>query len=171
MALSKIDGTQLDTTSSNFTMSDLTSSNFYRAGTWTPTFINNSGQEVFNTPSVAAGRYIRLGDLVHANFFIALSSSYSTTANYSANAALKIGGLPFNVGTANEHYPAFACGWYANLNGWSAGYLPFANAEINTKKLNLTYATATTGTNIAQSYFAKNSAQIIMSGTYITEEA
>lgn len=92
--------TNLETTSSTFKMTDLTSNAFYRTGTFTPTFnpFTVGNGSVF-------GNYIRIGDLVHVN----LGFEFGSTSSIGGD-IYNISGLPF---AAAE-----------NISGGTVSYIP-----------------------------------------------
>ncbi len=68
--------------------------NDYEVGTFTPTLDDSSATFGYGSQ---VGNYIKIGDLVHVELYIQLSSSSGTTAN-----KVHIGGLPFHCQTANN---------------------------------------------------------------------
>ena len=105
--------TNLETTSSTFKMTDLSSNAFYRTGTFTP-FYTTSGTTVAYvsdcfTPasySVQEGNYVRIGDMVHANMFIRIDYSAAGFINGGATGEyLAFQGLPFKVKNTSNYYP------------------------------------------------------------------
>lgn len=90
----------IETTSSTFKMTDLTSNAFYRTGTFTPTFnpFTVGNGSVF-------GNYIRIGDLVHVNFGL----EFGSTSSFGGD-IYNISGLPF---AAAE-----------NISGGTVSYIP-----------------------------------------------
>ena len=61
----------------------------YEIGTWTPTIIGSTTNPVYGT-SAAVGDYIKIGDIVHANFLIIVNSVSNAGAGNKA-----VSGLPF----------------------------------------------------------------------------
>ena len=68
--------------------------NDYEVGTFTPTIDDGSATFGYHTQT---GNYMKIGDLVHIELYIRLSSSSSTSAN-----KIHIGGLPFSAATAHN---------------------------------------------------------------------
>jgi hypothetical protein len=78
----------------------------YAEGTWTPVFTFATPGNLVVAYSVQNGVYTRIGRVVHANFFIALSTFTHTTASGNA----QVTGLPFtsaNVSNQNAYGPCF----------------------------------------------------------------
>ena len=111
--VSKIDGVQLDTTSSNFTLSDLTSNGFYRTNTWTPYYSSVDAttsfeSDVFTTASYITqfGEYTRIGDMVFATANIVMDHSAAGYQNGGADSqAISLNGLPFKAKNTTNYYP------------------------------------------------------------------
>jgi hypothetical protein len=61
----------------------------YEIGTWTPTIIGSTTNPVYGT-SAAVGDYIKIGDIVHANFLIIVTSVSNVGAGNKS-----VSGLPF----------------------------------------------------------------------------
>ena len=66
----------------------------YEEGTWTPTITGYNGGST-QTYSTQNGNYIKVGRLVVANFYVALSNKGNIAGNYSG-----IGGLPYATETS-----------------------------------------------------------------------
>jgi hypothetical protein len=69
----------------------------YEEGTWTPTLIDGAGSS--RTISSAAGRYTKIGNVVHAEFTLLKNETGGSGGN------LNVGGLPFT--STNTGTPAF----------------------------------------------------------------
>jgi len=80
-------GSGLDATAAN-TIDD------YEEGTWTPTITGYSGGST-QTYASQQGNYIKIGNQIFANFYVALSNKGNIAGNYTG-----IGGLPFPTKTS-----------------------------------------------------------------------
>ena len=85
----------------------------YEEGTWMPTFISASCTFTYTTQD---GWYRKIGDLVHAQFFV-----FASAANTVTN-ALTLGSLPFTASNAAHSHGAASIGFstfsvYPSLNG------------------------------------------------------
>ena len=148
--VSKIDGVQLDTTSSNFTLSDLTSNGFYRTNTWTPDFssdgaTNSNLDPIFTSGSYTNqyGHYVRIGDFVFAYCRMRLAASVTYQNNGADSQGLSIVGFPFHVKTNADYYPMSSVAYFdQNATGW-VGYSLSGYMQQNEKKsLKLIYSGA-----------------------------
>ena len=74
--------------SGNVSLTQVSTGDFYREGTWTPTYTGNTTDPTV-TYTVQIGNYIRIGNLVHASFEL----DANTFSGGSGN--LQISGLPF----------------------------------------------------------------------------
>ena len=174
-----LSGTNLaiDTTSSTFKMTDLTSNAFYRIGTWTPILSSSNATDtslsvITGTNATEQGNYVRIGDIVHCNFYLILpSASFSFTNGASGTDSAKIRGLPFNIHNLTNYYPVASCGYFANWTGWTASYTPMGYLSAADQSLNLTYAVATGTSAISLSAVGYQSAAMIYSFTYKTDDA
>ena len=105
--------TNLETTASTFKMTDLSSNAFYRTGTFVPHWSTANVTTAYETDAFGsgsyltqAGTYIRIGNLVHANFNLRLDYSAASYANGSAGGqSLSIYGLPFKVKNVSTYFP------------------------------------------------------------------
>ena len=137
-------GSGVDATAAN-TLDD------YEEGTWTPTITGYNGGST-QTYSTQTGNYIKIGNQIFANFYVALSNKGNIAGNYTG-----IGGLPFPTKTAVggtgvlNRYSGLASavsgvavemgggvptwGWLTRTNGTSGtsdGYLPSSQLQNNT---------------------------------------
>ena len=128
----------------------------YEEGTWTPTlnFGGNATGMAFTTQS---GSYVRVGQVVTAQFRIELSAKGSSTGN--AN----FGGLPFNATSVGTLYPAFY-GLHHDVNSGSGGstanVLPIGQITRGGNSWNYYNADSTTAIDAA--YFNNNT---VINGT------
>ena len=169
--------TNLETTSSTFKMTDLTSNAFYRTGTWTPILSSNNATDtslsvINQTNSIEQGHYVRIGDIVHCNFYLVLPSvSFSFTNGASGTDSAKIRNLPFNIQNLTDYYPVASCGYFANWTGWTASYTPMGYLTPVSQALNLTHAVAAGTSNIQLASIGFQGAAMIYSFTYKTDDA
>jgi len=168
----------IDTTSSTFKMTDLTTNAFYRTGTWTPVATSSGATDptatVFSgTNTEQIGRYERIGDVVHAYFRLTLEVA---TINYTNNGAntdtLRFTGFPFTVSNITGYYPALAIGDFVNwTSGWLAGYPPMGFMLPNTNTASMKYPTTSGTGDIQIQYFKSSGASLTASVTYKTDDA
>ena len=175
-----LSGTNLaiDTTSSTFKMTDLTSNAFYRAGTWTPVATSDGATDgtatIYSGTNVRqSGFYERIGDVVHAHFRLSLAAATISYVNGGADGqTLVFTGLPFAGLNQSEYHPALSVGFFTSWTGWSAGYTPMGILGNNgSKSIYMYHAVANGITPTLTNYFKNNSADIIASITYRTEDA
>ena len=166
MALSKLDGTDLD----------FDGQSFYRTGTFTP-ILSEAGATVAGatihtgTPAIQVGFYQRTGDIVHINFYYQTPASYNYTNGSNGTGHLEFHGLPFTIDDTANYYPAATCGYFVNLNGWAAGYTPMGLGIVNTKKINVYLANTNSSTAVSSASFSTTSSGSIWSMTYLTKDA
>jgi len=124
MALTKVTGLGLGTLDDNITFStagkgvhlgvtSATASNLlddYEEGTWTPRIKSNSGEGTGTAYSSQQGRYIKIGDLVHCDFNVNVSTEGSFSGSY-----LMLGGLPFSI-SSNVHTVNLAMLYFYGLD-------------------------------------------------------
>ncbi len=154
----------IETTSSTFKMTDLTSNAFYRTGTFTPTFnpFTVGNGSVF-------GNYIRIGDLVHVNFGL----EFGSTSSFGGD-IYNISGLPF---AAAE-----------NISGGTVSYIPIPficwdngaqwRQGIGQIQEGATYVVYPSITAVANSYVSASNPftwatgdSLTFTGTYTTDAA
>ena len=91
--------------SSGSSVSELLSD--YEHGTWTPT-IRSTGSNPSVNYNTQIGEYIRVGRLLHINFYIYVAANRVS----GGSGYIKVGGLPFSVqGEANGAYPHITAGY------------------------------------------------------------
>ncbi|MGB0467973.1 MAG: hypothetical protein ACPGF7_10675 [Pontibacterium sp.] len=175
-----LSGTNLaiDTTSSTFKMTDLSSNAFYRKGTWTPLLTSSGATDgtasiYSGTPQKQSGEYTRIGDTVNVTGRVHLSSSTISYTNGGAdNQRLIMHGLPFTISNSDTNYfPSGSVGYFATWTGWLASYTPMALGYPNTKGINFYYADADGVTELHTQYLKRSGADIIVSLTYRTDDA
>lgn len=163
--------------SGNVSLSQVGSGTFYRSGTWTPVFTStgatdNTATIYSGTNQVEFGEYTRIGDLVHANFNVKVSSSTPAYTNGGADGQrLIVTGLPFTIRNQTDYYPASTVGYMASWTGWTASYSPHAIGHPNTKQVHFYYVTTNTTADAWVNYLKTANAQLIGSITYRTDDA
>ncbi len=182
--------TNLETTSSTFKMTDLTSNAFYRTGTFTP-FYGSSGAstaytvDVFTSSSylVQSGSYVRVGDLVNASVRLQLDYSAATYQNGGAGThTLSVGGFPFKWKNDSNYFPTTGNIFFNldNSQGWSSYNLIGMSNVHNVNYLRLLFSQ--TGGSIGgltlENVFDQSGdqaqsldSQVILQITYETDEA
>lgn len=146
----------IDFTSSSQTINAAVQSN-YNGNTFTPV-LSFVGGSTGITYAVQIGKYLRVGNLVHFDIRIDLTSKGSSTGNAT------ISGLPFNAANDGLQYNYYTT--YFNLTAIGATYFTSILAGAGST-LTLFFNTAATGgfTQIADTNFANNTA-INMQGFY-----
>jgi hypothetical protein len=128
----------------------------YEEGTWTPT-LNFGGNAVGMTFTTQSGSYVRVGQIVTAQFRIELSNKGSSTGD--AN----FGGLPFTTTSVGTLYPAFY-GLHHDVNSGSgnttADVLPVGQIARTTNTWK--YYNADSTTAVTDAYFNNNT---VINGT------
>jgi len=79
----------------------------YEEGTFTPTFVNQSGAEASNYTNNSTGSYIKIGKMVYAN----VSWNMGTISTGPGSLYAGIGGFPFVSDVS-----AGGCPWYTNID-------------------------------------------------------
>lgn len=105
----------------------------YEEGTWTPV-IGGTGGESGQTYSGQYGKYIKIGKLVHAQFYVTLSAK-GTITNY-----LTIKGLPFT--SDSGYYSGMSMGHASMGTGATAIVALSGNVELGTTRILLRMRTA-----------------------------
>jgi len=118
----------IETTSSTFKMTDLTSNAFYRTGTFTPTFTNFTvgNGSVF-------GRYIRIGDMVTCWFGFEFGSTSSVGGVLTAVTGLPFTSVELISGSSNGYFPVDGIIWN-NGSGWNS-----VHGKMNENNTNVIY--------------------------------
>jgi len=117
--------------------SDVNTLDDYEEGTWTPVVSasGGSGSATYNTQS---GKYLKIGKLVWANFFITF------TKNTLSGGTLQVTGLPFTVNSSSSQYPEIA----VLFDGMGANWTnPLAQVAQSTTVIDLIVGNGTTGTH------------------------
>ena len=116
----------------------------YVTGSWTPSISFGTGTTGI-TYSTQAGTYTRIGDLVHAYFYIVLTSKGSDTGN------VRVNGLPYTVSSSNN------AGALATSNITYTGTYIICQGAASQTYGNLQYCkSAAAGALITNSNFANN---------------
>jgi hypothetical protein len=93
----------------------------YEEGTWT---VNLSGNSTAALTTGSTGHYTKIGQMVYASFAIELNTN-SDTNNF------KISGLPFAIGSSENHRGGIAQGWQTSGNDY------ISNGPENTSNFNI----------------------------------
>jgi hypothetical protein len=142
-------GGALNLQSPNFKMTDLTTNAFYRSGTFVPNWSTANVTTAYETDAFGsgsyltqAGTYIRIGNLVHANFNLRLDYSAASYANGAAGGqALSIYGLPFKVKNVSTYFPETSTVYFHfSAQGWEKMSL-MGYASPNNKYVLFRYST------------------------------
>jgi len=176
-----LSGTNLaiDTTSSTFKMTDLTSNAFYRTGTWSPVLSSTTATDLnatifTGTLQTQSGLYTRVGDLVTASCHIVMPSSSFSYTNGGANGQhLSVTALPFKVKNDSSYYPVANIGYVSGLSAWDSsgyGYSWHGLGFAAQKYFAFYYNSAGNMNNIAPDHIT-TSTTIIAQITYETDEA
>jgi hypothetical protein len=132
----------------------------YEEGTFTPT-LDNAGSPVF---AYRSGWYTKIGDIVHFNLFIDVTSGISGTSQ------VQIGGLPFNISSkGNLNYVMFNLFIERGVNGGSATQGYAALGQAGNAAMEIWEQFSTTGYNYnGLNYGEVNSSsfRVRISGTY-----
>lgn len=129
----------------------------YAEGTWAPTIIGMT-TEGTATYAAANGRYTKIGRQVFVEAYISWSAGTGT-------GPLSIGNLPFTVSLAST-YPAVTIGLIDGV-AYTAGALPTAYFEPNTKRISFAQTPSGGGTANTIPYDAAGA--LMISGTYTVQ--
>jgi len=112
----------------------------YEEGTWTPTYVPDSGAFTSVTYASTAGEYTKIGNTVYFTFYI--QTNAITVGSASGN--VKIGGLPFAPGGG-----AVSEGGGTVINAaYFAGDKPSYGTVSGSSEINLFYSTGSTANDI-----------------------
>jgi hypothetical protein len=112
----------------------------YEEGTWTPTYVPDSGSFTSVTYASTAGEYTKIGNTVYFTFYI--QTNAITVGSASGN--VKIGGLPFAPGGG-----ATSNGGGTVINAaYFAGDKPSYGTAAASSEINLFYSTGSTANDI-----------------------
>ena len=97
---------------------------FYEEGTWTPTAYG-SGATGATTYGQQYGSYTKIGNTVHATFYMGVSGMTGT-------GSIRIGGLPFNSASGSQYLTTGSCMTDALTWGTSKTMLvPYIQGSVN----------------------------------------
>lgn len=166
----------IETTSSIFKMTDLTSNAFYRTGTFTPAFSSQSATDpdasIATAYDAQVGHYTRIGNLVRIDATIITDSvSWVYTNGGASGQNLTIVGLPFTVKNVTNYYPSISVGSFASWDGWTTSYTPMGYGVFNTKRINMVFANANGVSAVTTAHIGTLSSNIVFSMTYETDDA
>ena len=130
----------------------------YEEGTWTPNFAGSTTAGSY-TYTTAVGKYTKIGNIVHFQGEILMSSISS-----AGTGLLTIIGLPFNANLT--YYAAASIGYYTN---WGSGIYPDKMLKnVNDDALYIYKNNQTVNINNATPADLTASTRIIFAGTYKT---
>jgi hypothetical protein len=130
----------------------------YEEGTWTPVITDLTNNA---TSSIAVGTYTKVGNSVHVQGRIVLSSLGSVTGN------VYLSGLPFSSKNLSNNFGAMAVGRAAGLN-LTAGVAMAGHIQSNASYAFLTIWDATVGTTTVQATEFTATGDISFSMDYIS---
>lgn len=129
--------------------SDVNTLDDYEEGTWTPT-IGGSGGQSGQAYSSQVGRYVKIGRLVTATFFVQLSTLGTITSN------VQVKGLPFTAENVSNQLHSAAIGQFTNF---TTSVVSVKGAMLpNTTAISILITTAAAVSNV-------NAAQADLSNT------
>jgi len=158
---------------------DSSTGNFYRTDTWTPVMSSIGATDEEATIATGTyqrqyGIYQRIGDLVHAFFYIKLPSSWSYTNGALSSHPFTVSALPFKIKNNSAYYPVTSqLYWRSQTSGWDTNSYGFDLAGIGVpdKKYIRFYYKANYEQYAVNVSNTANDMEIIGSLTYCTEEA
>lgn len=145
----------------------------YEEGTFTPFIVSDTAtdasQSIVSSYSIQNGFYTKIGDTVVAQIYLQTNTSGWSWVNGGASAQnCRIGGLPFDLKSVTNHYPAANFGYFATWNSWSAGYTPMGYGIIGDDKIAMVFPVANGVQYIQTTHIYAAASQIICSITYKT---
>ena len=169
--------TNLETTTSTFKMTDLSSNAFYRTGSWTPVWSSSGATDVTQSVTTGTygaqfGQYIRIGDLVTFTGYIQSPTSWAYTNGGASGQQVYVYGLPFKGASSNGGAEQWgtSVNYHSNMD-WQAGISIQGMVKDDGKFIRLYYMGAVTSGNVQLSHIDRASSFIYFSGAYRTEEA
>lgn len=169
--------TNLETTTSTFKMTDLSSNAFYRTGSWTPVWSSSGATDVTQSVTTGTygaqfGQYIRIGDLVTFTGYIQSPTSWAYTNGGASGQQVYVYGLPFKGASSNGGSEQWgtSVNYHSNMD-WQAGISIQGMVKDDGKFIRLYYMGAVTSGNVQLSHIDRASSFIYFSGAYRTEEA
>ena len=130
----------------------------YEEGTWTPVISDGTNDA---TPNIAVGTYTKVGNLVHVQGRIVLSSLGSVSG------AVQLKGLPFNSKALSNNFGVLVVGRASLLNR-PAGLKVSGDLRSNVDYVNLILNDTNSGTSNMQSTEFTDDGDIAFSMQYIT---
>lgn len=142
-------------------------------GTWQPYFCRQSDLVDIvknSTYAVRDGRWTKIGNLVYIEAEIQTASFWEYSTGTVNGQLLAIGGLPFNT---NYYTGNFACSFYSNFNGWTAGYTPMLLTQQpqagKPSHIAMGYASTNGWTWAVTTLVASYNSRILFSGWYTAD--
>ena len=131
----------------------------YEEGTWTPYFSGFSSGSI--TYSRQAGHYVKIGDLIHVQAYIQISSENIT------GGTIELNGLPFIFPNDQDKRGGLCIHYAENFFASVTMYYVSLRAEANVTRARFNYADATDG-NINNTLNGANidAGNIMITGTY-----
>ena len=131
----------------------------YEEGTWTPYFSGFSSGSI--TYSRQAGHYVKIGDLIHVQAFIQISSENIT------GGTIELNGLPFIFPNDQDKRGGLCIHYAENFFASVTMYYVSLRAEANVTRARFNFADATDG-NINNTLNGANidAGNIMITGTY-----
>jgi len=143
--------------------------------TFTPVFSSSGAttayeSDIYSAYSAQRGDYLRIGDLVWANAYLRVDTSYSYQNGGADGQTIVLANLPFTVKNVSNYFPSATFGWQQlDGTGWTSlnmmGY-----GRWNTKYIEIGYAGATVWTSILTTH-VKDGDGFIVSIVYETDDA
>ena len=131
----------------------------YEEGTWTPTVTyESSGGPA--TLATADGVYTKVGRVVTVSGIVSVSNTNSGSGQ------VKVGGLPFNVGTDLSSTGDEFTGSINYYTGFSSNIIPFSISVTSLNVLLVNYVTAATTTGLSLTAAQMGTGQFRFSATY-----
>ena len=120
----------------------------YEEGTWTPTFLNTT---VSAGPSQTTGRYTKIGNTVHVNY-------YGSGLTFATTGSMIFGGLPFTVASAASYSTFHYLHGTASSSTTTGGYFVSSNTQMYT---------VIQGSTASAQWAVGGPKYLMISGTYI----
>lgn len=167
----------IETTSSTFKMTDLSTNAFYRSGTWTPVWSSSGATDktasiVSGTYTTQFGHYVRIGDMVFYTCKVESPSTWTYTNGGAVGQQVYIAGLPFSGASSNGASEQWG-GSVGYINGWtwSTGYSVQPLVYYGEPYIRLWYNIANVTTSVFTTSMDNANSTIYVSGQYRTEDA
>jgi len=140
----------------------------YEEGAWTPQLTEGTYNYTMNSDN--AGRYIKVGNMVHISAMVRPNDNVHSNGNYGNQA--KITGLPFTSATGSGNRGGFSIGYFDLDDATVIGIYAYMNDNVTQIELYRGSSSENATQNLTISNFGGNGAStahyIYLSGTYIT---